>query len=437
MFRVEKARLALGALCISLWSGVVTPLRAADYPRDRSAREMIRKAIEEVYLKTQFDEAERILLGTIDACEYKCRLSTLARAYMYTGIVRGSGKLDQERAFEAFVGALKMDPGVELDALLATEETLATWERARASRPKAKSAPPEPPEPTEPSEPSEPPAASSSEREECPPGLPACVAEGDRCEDSVECKDGLSCSKLAGARFKTCNEALRCDDDAECGSGPCDRGVCEQPNSSGSPSGPVNWVGLHGAYDFAWLPETHGVCSVESDAAGDYACFVGDQPYTRDSSSTGSSATIYGGFAPATARVLLSLDRAFGVHWLAGLRAGFAFGRSNREFLPIHAELRGRYLFGESWLQPFASLGLGIAQVDTRMPVTVRDSAGDTEPTAAEAHAAFGRFFGSGGAGVLIAPSDNVRLDLSLSVAALFPAFGVALEPSAGVAVGL
>ncbi len=432
MFSVEKARFALGALCISLWSAVVTPLRAADYPKDRSAREMIKKAIEGVYLETEFDEAERILLSTIDACEYKCRLSTLASAYMYTGIVRGSGKLDQEAAFEAFVGALKMDPDVELDAVLATEETRATWERARASRPKTKRGPDESDEPEE-----RPRAAPSIEREECPPGLPACVAEGNRCEESVECKNGLTCIKLVGALFKTCNEPMGCDDDAECGSGPCDRGVCDQPNSSGSSPGPVNWLGLHGALDFAWLPETRGVCSVESETAGDYACFVGDQPYTRDPSGTGPDESIHGGFAPATTRVLLSFDRSFGSHWLAGLRAGFAFGGSERGFLPIHAELRGRYLFTEGWLQPFASLGAGIAQVDTQFPVSVRENANDRETTEAEAHVAFGRYFGSAGGGVLLAPTDNLRFDVSLSVAALFPAFGVALEPSAGVVVGL
>jgi hypothetical protein len=75
--------------------------------------------------------------------------------------------------------------------------------------------------------------------------------------------------------------------------------------------------------------------------------------------------------------------------------------------------------------------------VDTRLAVNVRENADDPEPTAVEAHAAFGRFFGSGGAGVLLAASDNVRFDLSLSVAALFPSFGVAVEPSAGVAIGL
>jgi len=428
---VKKARLAFSALGISLWSGVVTPLLAADYPKDRSAREMIGKALE-VYLETEFDEAERILLGTIDACEYECRQSTLARAHMYTGIVRGSGMQDQEGAFESFVGALKTDPDVELDAVLATEETLATWERAVASRPRTKRERKAKPEPSEP-----PPAEPPIDREVCPPGLPACAAQGDRCEDSVECKSGLTCTKLAGARFSTCNEPPRCDEDAECGAGACVRGVCEEPDGPGAKSKPVNWLGLHGAFDFALLPETRGVCTVESNAAGDYACFAGDRPYTRDPSSTGSGASINGGLAPATSRVLLSFDRSLGSHWLAGLRAGWAFGGSERGFLPFHAELRGRYLFGEGWLVPFASLGAGIAQVDTRLPVNVRENAGDPEPTAVEAHAAFGRFFGSSGAGVLLAPSDNVRVDLLLSVAALFPSFGVALEPSAGVAFGL
>jgi hypothetical protein len=185
------------------------------------------------------------------------------------------------------------------------------------------------------------------------------------------------------------------------------------------------------------LPETRGVCTAESNAAGDYACFVGDRPYTRDRSSTGPGTSINGGLAPATTRVLLSFDRSFGTRWLAGLRAGFAFGGSEREFLPIHAELRGRYLFAEGWLRPYASLGAGVAQVDTRLPLNVRENADDPEPTAVEAHAAFGRFFGSGGAGVLLAPHDDVHLDLSVSVAALFPAFGIAVEPSAGVAFGL
>jgi hypothetical protein len=392
---------------------------------------MIQKALD-VYLETDFEEAQRILLGTIDACEYKCRQTTLARAHMYTGIVRGSGMGDQDGAFEAFVGALKMDPDVELDAVLATEETLATWERARASRRRAKPRQEPSPEPLEPA-----PTTSSIDHEVCPPGLPACVAEGDRCQDSVECKSGLSCTKLAGARFSTCNEPARCDDDSECDAGSCVRGVCEDPRRSGSKPRPVNWLGLHGAVDFSLLPETRGVCTAESNAAGDYACFAGDRPYTRDPSSTGPGASINGGLAPATARVLLSFDRALGSHWLAGLRAGYAFGGSNRGFLPFHAELRGRYLVGESWIQPFASLGVGIAQVDTRMPLSVREKAADSERTAVEAHAAFGRFFGSGGAGVLLAPSDTLRVDLSLSVAALFPSFGIALEPSAGVAIGL
>jgi len=394
---------------------------------------MIKKAVEEVYLRTEFDEAEKILTGTIEACEYKCKQSTLARAWMYTGIVRGSGKQDQEGAYEAFVAALETDPKVELDRGLATAETQETWERAEATRAPAS----DEPEPTE----TDPPAGVApgppipgSDREVCPPGLPACADEGDRCQESVECKNGLVCGKAAGATGKTCNAPERCQEDADCGAGACVKGLCEardQPVETPS----KNWLGLHGAWDMALLPEARRICTAESDAAGDYVCSAGGEPYTREPSSTGRESNIRGGMAPATGRVLLSFDHAFGAHVQAGLRAGLAFGGAERGFLPIHGELRGRYLFGSSILSPFVSASVGIAQVDAAVAVTMpEDVAG---PTSAEAQAAFGRFFGAGGLGLLFVPSDGIRFELSLNAVALFPSIGFVVEPSAGVSLPL
>jgi hypothetical protein len=59
------------------------------------------------------------------------------------------------------------------------------------------------------------------------------------------------------------------------------------------------------------------------------------------------------GFAPGTARLLLSYDYAFSSHLTAGLRAGYAFfggpaSRSGKNFLPVHAEVRGTYWFTDS-----------------------------------------------------------------------------------------
>lgn len=100
---------------------------AAQFTRDAAATRKIDEAINTHYLATDFDKAEAVLTGTIKACEDKCSPPTLARAWMYVGIVRGSGRNDQVGAKEAFRTALSLDPSVKLDAGLATPETQATF----------------------------------------------------------------------------------------------------------------------------------------------------------------------------------------------------------------------------------------------------------------------------------------------------------------------
>lgn len=98
------------------------------FTRDKAANQKIDEALNQHYLTSDFDGAERILRGTITACEQKCAPATLARAWMYVGIVRGSGHLDQEGARVAFESALGIDPNVSLDTDLATAETRASFE---------------------------------------------------------------------------------------------------------------------------------------------------------------------------------------------------------------------------------------------------------------------------------------------------------------------
>jgi hypothetical protein len=100
---------------------------AAQFTRDAAATRKIDEAINTHYLATDFDKAEAVLTGTIKACEDKCSPQTLAKAWMYVGIVRGSGRNDQGGAKEAFKSALGLDPSVKLDAGLATPETQATF----------------------------------------------------------------------------------------------------------------------------------------------------------------------------------------------------------------------------------------------------------------------------------------------------------------------
>lgn len=100
---------------------------SAQYTRDAAANKKIDEAINTHYLATEFDKAESVLTGTIKACEDKCSPQTLAKAWMYVGIVRGSGRNDQNGAREAFSQAMALDPAVKLDSGLATPETQASF----------------------------------------------------------------------------------------------------------------------------------------------------------------------------------------------------------------------------------------------------------------------------------------------------------------------
>jgi len=100
----------------------------AQYTRDNAASKKIDEAINQHYLATDFEKAEGVLTGTITACADKCSPAVLAKAWMYVGIVRGSGKNDQAGAKEAFQKAFANDPAVKLDTQLATPETQKTFE---------------------------------------------------------------------------------------------------------------------------------------------------------------------------------------------------------------------------------------------------------------------------------------------------------------------
>jgi hypothetical protein len=99
----------------------------AQFTRDVAANKKIDEAINLHYVATDFEKAESVLLGTINACGDKCSPVVFGRAWMYVGIVRGSGKNNQPGAKEAFQKAAAADPNVKLDMVLATPETQATF----------------------------------------------------------------------------------------------------------------------------------------------------------------------------------------------------------------------------------------------------------------------------------------------------------------------
>jgi hypothetical protein len=119
-------RLSIRLLCLALFTFFTLPA-FAQYTRDGAATKKIDEAINEHYLATDFDKAEQVLTGTINACGDKCSPAVIGKAWMYVGIVRGSGKNDQAGAKDAFQKALGSDPATKLDTQLATPETQKTF----------------------------------------------------------------------------------------------------------------------------------------------------------------------------------------------------------------------------------------------------------------------------------------------------------------------
>jgi hypothetical protein len=114
-------------LCIALVTLCTMPA-AAQFTRDNAANKKIDEAINQHYVATDFEKAESVLLGTINACGDKCSPAVFAKAWMYIGIIRGSGRNNQAGAKEAFQKAVASDPSVKLDMVLATPETQATFD---------------------------------------------------------------------------------------------------------------------------------------------------------------------------------------------------------------------------------------------------------------------------------------------------------------------
>ncbi len=100
-------------------------------PRDGAALEQIAKVMEGPYARQRYTLAEETLLEVITICADGCRKETLARAWMYVGLVQGNGLGDQRAAREAFEQALALDPATTLDTARSTPETLTTFEAAR------------------------------------------------------------------------------------------------------------------------------------------------------------------------------------------------------------------------------------------------------------------------------------------------------------------
>lgn len=195
------------------------------------------------------------------------------------------------------------------------------------------------------------------------PHLPG-QAPPPRCEDVGDCPPEFPGCKAPGA-----------DKDK-----PCEGPDC--PEQKPADTFKKNWVSLAVQQDFLFLSGQKASCS----GVGEYQCFRDTGEFYNRAPYDKSGGEIAGGLGTSTTRILAGYDR---VLWrlTLGIRVGFAFGGGPQApeglaFLPVHAEGRVSYWFGEG---PFASAGPrfyvtlagGLAQADSKVSVIVYETEQD------------------------------------------------------------
>jgi hypothetical protein len=209
-------------------------------------------------------------------------------------------------------------------------------------------------------------------------------------------------------------------------------------------------------------------------ASSDFSCYEAgsrDVPYPGPAYN---GTKIDSGTVLATHRILLSYDRAFSANFTAGLRAGYAlfggppaiesFDSENKpqkkiSFLPVHAELRLAYWFGQGalakkGLRPYAFIGGGMAQVDAKVKVNIYDCSGTTASPSApgctdpgqagsipkktvDAWKKLGQGFIALGGGIVYAFTPQVGLQANLNFDYMLGSSGPVIQPSLGLVYGL
>jgi hypothetical protein len=159
------------------------------------------------------------------------------------------------------------------------------------------------------------------------------------------------------------------------------------PEPEPEPEGPrvrKNWFTLGIQQDALFYTPVSGVCDSE-DADGDdfpghpqYSCRDANGIYDGDVYS-GAGNEIQGGLGLATTRILVGFDRVLIDRVTIGGRIGYAFGGAptvvgSGTFNPFHAELRSAFFFGQKPFErmsfrPYASLGVGVGEVDGKVSV--------------------------------------------------------------------
>jgi hypothetical protein len=228
-----------------------------------------------------------------------------------------------------------------------------------------------------------------------------------------------------------------------------------EPKSDGKKEPPAAWLQLGLVQDFTVVSGTE-VCSPESQIEGRFTCIreSGSQYHGTPLPGEAGKAS---SFAVGPTRVTLAAAFPLGGSFSAGLRVGYAFlghgptPDGGKKYLPLLAEAQGHYWFtGKAFstdaIGAFVMLSGGIAQVDGKATVTVRENTAIPPPVnqldnppvqSLDAWHKSGVGFASAGLGAFLPVSGRFGVLADLKASVLFPTPGFALGVGVSVALGL
>jgi hypothetical protein len=127
------AAVVCGAVGLVIACGV-----ASAAPKDGAADKAYKAALEEDYLDSKFDDAQKKLDKAIGDCgESGCSPKVKAKLLVGKGIVMGGGKHKLDEAKEAFTQALKLDSTATPDADYMTSDLKSAFEEAQKAAKKS------------------------------------------------------------------------------------------------------------------------------------------------------------------------------------------------------------------------------------------------------------------------------------------------------------
>lgn len=401
-----------------VWAGVVLAAAVAlgaapaiAQSSDRGARKAGERAMNEKFGAADFEGARQDIEGAIAGCKGQCTSQTLAFLHMSLGIVWVTGFNDSEHAKAEMDTARTLDPAIQPDPVWSTPEVKAAFAASGKGRVKpvdvvldddsAKKA-----------------KKKRHHVEEEEPKEPQCSSDGD------------------------------CDGGRVCQAGTC----AERPLP---PHEPGAWLGLGLIQDIAFVSGSDA-CSRESQVSGGFTCLRrgGSQYHGTPLRGGGGDAS---GAAFASTRVTLSSDFRISGPVSMGLRMGYVFAGQGpqpdggKDFIWLHAELRGAYWFTGSALSTdqvgfFAELSGGVAEIDGSTSVTVKEDTTKPPPASQidnppvqqlDAYQKMGSGFVAPGVGVFVPLGSRVALTGDLRGSILFPTSGFALNLGVGLMFGL